>query len=427
MGELKRFSVVQYKVVDKVDNNQSLKIRTFICINQKDGIKFPHPITNFIRQTYENKMLEPNTVRTYAEIIKGFLNYIFESIEPMFKEVKTFGLTRLESNHAINYINNLSYRYRQGEIKSNTIHIKINVLNKFYIWLIKQKLIDYKAFEYATERTIVLGKTIEKISSPLNSYNFDIILPRREGKKRIRERQRHDFGKGRIDLALLFLKVSKEVAPEITLGIAFQFFGGLRRGEVVNLLTSSFNKTEYHSNEPIILDVRDNWEYIFKDKRFDPSEQVKIPRLQPILKTNVLNSILNEHIRCIKLTKKKLNIRNDVLFCSYKSGRAISGRAYSEGFNKVKKRFLEKLLENNFLDEYNFLISKPWSTHIGRGIFTNILIFNLHFNLAEAALLRGDATQKATELYIEDANVNELAVMAIENLSKNEKELNGEL
>lgn len=44
-----------------------------------------------------------------------------------------------------------------------------------------------------------------------------------------------DFGENRYELVQRFIKIAQDVAPDITLGICFQFFGGLRTGEVVNL------------------------------------------------------------------------------------------------------------------------------------------------------------------------------------------------
>ena len=44
-----------------------------------------------------------------------------------------------------------------------------------------------------------------------------------------------DFGENRYELVQRFIKITQDVAPDIALGICFQFFGGLRTGEVVNL------------------------------------------------------------------------------------------------------------------------------------------------------------------------------------------------
>lgn len=414
MGE-NRFSVVQYIVKEKLEEGYQEELRTFICINE-NGIKIPHPITNFLRQKYENKSAEPNTVKTYAEIIKGFLNYIYESVNPKFEKVKRNGISQLNSEHIIMYINSLTYKYKNGELKANSIHQQIRVFNSFFIWLNNQGLIEYEAFEYSIEKIKVKTKTIKKIDSPISPDKLDITLPKRDGKRTVRRRKRHDFGKGRLDLVNKFIEVSTDVAPEITLGIAFQIYGGLRRGEVINLLLSSLNKVSYKTNEPIIVTIEDSWKYLFSHRKLDPADQVKVERTQIILQTPYVHSIYKKHLRLLGQLNAKFGA-SDAMFRSKSNGKPLGGRSYQNRFNQVKSRFLEVLLEESKLDEYHYLTSKPWSTHMGRGIFTNILYFNLHLNHEEVALLRGDSFNLSSEHYLEESNLWDIANKCIEILS----------
>ncbi|MEM5643101.1 hypothetical protein AAHB52_20960 [Bacillus toyonensis] len=66
----------------------------------------------------------------------------------------------------------------------------------------------------------------------------------------------------------------------------------------------------------------------------------------------------------------------------------------------MKQRFIEKLRINRRYEDVEFLTSLPWSTHIGRGVFTNFLI-DLGLSIEEIANLRGDRTLKATLEYVE--------------------------
>ncbi|MGE7931315.1 hypothetical protein [Viridibacillus arvi] len=414
MGE-NRFSVVQILVKEKVEEGYQKCLRTFICINEND-IKIPHPISNFLRQKYENKSLEPNTVKVYAEVLKGFLNYIYASVDPKLESVKKNGIVELNADHAIMYINSLSYKYKKEELKANTVLSQMRVLSSFFIWLHKQNFIGYEAFEYSIEKINIMGRTIERIDSPISYDKLDLVLPKRDSKRTIRRRKRHDFGKGRIDLANLFIEISKEIAPEITLGIAFQIYGGLRKGEVINLLNSSFNKNKYKTNEPMVVYIKDNWDILFSYRKFDPADQVKVGRDQIILQTSYIHSIYQNHLIQLERINKKIG-PSKALFRSYTNGKAIGGRSYQNKFNKVKAKFLEVLLEESKLEEYHFLTSKSWSTHIGRGIFTNILYFNLKLSHEEVALLRGDSFTFSSEHYLEESNLLDIANKCIELLS----------
>lgn len=44
-----------------------------------------------------------------------------------------------------------------------------------------------------------------------------------------------DFGEDRKQLTTHFIRTAMDVAEDIALGLCFQFYGGLRRGEVVNV------------------------------------------------------------------------------------------------------------------------------------------------------------------------------------------------
>lgn len=68
---------------------------------------------------------------------------------------------------------------------------------------------------------------------------------------------------GRLDLVNLFLRVAELEAPDIALGIAFQFYGGLRRGEVVNLLRRSIKEPQKNGSGEFTINIQDNWRILF--------------------------------------------------------------------------------------------------------------------------------------------------------------------
>lgn len=58
--------------------------------------------------------------------------------------------------------------------------------------------------------------------------------------------------------------------------MALQAFGGLRRGEVVNLVTGSLS----YVGKNLVCDIQDRQEHLFRHKKNKNKEEVKKPRLQ---------------------------------------------------------------------------------------------------------------------------------------------------
>lgn len=108
---------------------------------------------------------------------------------------------------------------------------------------------------------------------------------------------------------------------------------------------------------------------------------------------------------------------NKAMFCSIHTGKPITGMAYWERYTKIKDKFLEYVLEASEKD-YLLLTSKPWSTHIGRGIYTNMLVFLLRWSASEVAIARGDSNIESAQSYIEEQNVKKKTEDAIEILAR---------
>src|SRR5699024_12746366 len=64
-----------------------------------------------------------------------------------------------------------------------------------------------------------------------------------------------DFGKNRYELMILLIQVARAVSPDIALGICFQFYGGLRRGEVVNVTKLDLEVTP---SESLTFHIQEN-------------------------------------------------------------------------------------------------------------------------------------------------------------------------
>jgi hypothetical protein len=373
----------------------------------------PSPLTNFIRSNYRGKNSSLSSQRNAAYEITKFLNYTLEQIENNdddFSNLFHQGLFDLSLVHGSSYITFLSLKARNGELDSDYIYRIEKYLIKFYKWLSDNKIIK---------------ETIQSDCSPFMDLELGTIYPGRSEKVKSKL---VDFGKNRLELSLLFINIAKIEAPEIVLGICFQFFGGLRVGEVVNLTKDSIESPYFWNNQDygkdkFILLVRDRQKELFPDKKNLQHEQVKRPRNQALLLNPILSQIYQEHKSYLeKLTKQGLVLNNSALFISKNTKSPLSGKTYKQSFRKVKKAFLNYLSKNNRVDDYLFLAEKNWSTHIGRGVFTNILL-EIGGTIPEIAIARGDKNINSVLAYVEEKNALELtnkAINEIRNAYENE-------
>ncbi|RAS89623.1 hypothetical protein A3863_10410 [Priestia endophytica] len=157
------------------------------------------------------------------------------------------------------------------------------------------------------------------------------------------------------------------MAPRISLGIYLQFMGGLRVGEVVNIKrTQAMRRVR---NGDFILDIRDqNFRTDIKDII---SSSVKRPRTQEIFNIKEwLPTLFEDHI-----ARFSTGDGSKALFVNNR-GKAMTSKSYSQYFNNVKNAFCHYL--RRYGDEDDIIVADhlqmiDWSTHIGRGTFTNIV------------------------------------------------------
>lgn len=395
--------------------------KTFLCIKDKlTGIVYPHPLSNFIKSEMERKSLSLTTQRNYTEEIKKFLNFILECNEnedETFLNLEVEGIYGLELQHGARYLSFLTHRVKMGQIRSTQVFRTERILVRFYRWLNEQN-ITKENVRYREEIRIVKGEKRTIIISPFDNFELGTEYPnKRESTQAIKNRKLHDFGNGRLDLVNLFIKVAEIEAPDIALGIAFQFYGGLRRGEVVNLLRSSVKEPSENGSGEFTLNIQDNWKILFPDKELTVSEQVKKERIQAIFKVPIVLELNKKHKENLLRLERRGKIKNKhALFCSIHTGKPITGMAYWERFTKVKDKFLE-ILEPNEKD-YQFLTSKSWSTHIGRGIYTNMLVFLLGWSASQVTVARGDSDIQSAQSYIEEQNVKKQTEEAVEIIAR---------
>lgn len=375
--------------------------------DKKTNRVYPSPLTHYIRTYYRGASKSLSSQRNAAYEVIKFLNYINKQIEnesTEFMNLKHEGLFGLKLTHGSQYISYLSLKARNEELSSDYIYRIESYLIKFYQWLSANQIIHEKI-------------NAEK-GSPFNNLELETIYPGRD--ERLSEKL-VDFGENRYELVQRFIKIAQDVAPDITLGICFQFFGGLRTGEVVNLTKEAIESPYFWDNTNLgenkfILKIRERHKELFQNKTNLQHEGVKRPRNQALLTNPLLSQVYKEHKQYLERLNNQKNIKNpNALFIAKRTGEAMSGKTYTELFNKIKKEFLQSLSDEGRMNDYLFLTDKKWSTHIGRGIFTNFLL-QVGATIPEIAIARGDKNLSSVMSYVEEKNALQLTKEAIDNI-----------
>lgn len=420
----KKFIVKQEKVNDFLSKDYKERYATFICTFNLNEVVIPHPISVFIDISYGHLSL--NSQKRYAEELKKFLNFIIERIseeDDLFSALKFNGLSELKIEHGAEYLKLLSARVKSKEIQPNSFYFIEKLLINFYYWLSSLDIISNK-IEIKTKSVIVNNQRfethrVETLVSPFKRLDLGVSRPKRNTRNNLKKRL-HDFGAGNLELVNLFLRVAELNEPDIAFGIALQCYGGLRLGEVLNLKKDSVKEEEYSEYKPLLVDVFDRWEELYPNSSNLNGEQVKFVREQIIFRVEIVDELYKKHMKRISNNSSK--IKSDALLIS-KNGKPIRAQTYRSKFNKVKEKFLETVLSNSISD-YKYLTSKPWSTHIGRGIFTNILVCNLKLLPSEVALYRGDKSLNSASYYVEENNLilrTKSAINELESMIKKTK------
>lgn len=354
-----------------------------ICLySTRNKITLPHPITEFINTTYYVDTKSLNSLLYPARIICRFLNFIMykiDSKDPDFMQLSITGLCGLQTIHGSRFI---TYTTSKG-LSRGTVYTYDYVLNKFYSFLSNHEYID-QTVEFK-ERSIFKDMKLQTEYPP-----------------RIQRKSRHklkDFGANRYELIESFISTSIHVAPDITLALCLQFFGGLRRGEIVNI---TYNDIDVQLNHSMVVKIKDNRLFLFSHLKDTSSEFPKrvnylSPHLckQNILNTPILWDAYNHHTKLYpgKSEKDPLLLNSD--------NKAMSGKVYDRRFLKVKKAFLQKLKEQRKFEDYNLLTDSTWKSHIGRGNFTNIL-FDMGLTATQIAIARGDSNINSALDYVDE-------------------------
>lgn len=363
-----RFSTISIWIDYVFHSNGDIDKKHFAVIGLKNtdlDIHVIHPISQFITDNWKNKQY--NTQRKHANNVVKFLNYLVDNR----KKLNISTLCDLNIVHGTQYLNDLTLT----GVKRSTVKDAERTLTHFYYWLVKIDVI-----------TNVSKNAFEKKESHLGTYfesPFKPLYPTKTNKE-----IEHTLP---ISYIPLLLEVAITVAKPIALGLYFQIFGGLRVSEVVNLKRTQVAR-RMREGDFILKLQNQNFRTDLKEH-----SSVKKARTQRVLEVNDWgHSLFRDHIKLYKPIDN-----SNALFIN-RDGKALSQRSYRQYFQKTKDYFIN-LLENHGDNEQK-LIAKhlkymKWSTHIGRGTFTNIIAEDAE-NPYEIAHLRGDSNIDSSLTYM---------------------------
>lgn len=382
-------------------------------------IEVPHPITEF---TYKTTSCF-NSAKKKADAIVPFLNYLNGQVDagnPQFQTLKYKGLSGLTWVHAAGYLN---YCNDERNNSYDTVKSRANVIKELYAYLDRSGILTDEKVQYVHE--VKNGEAIERVLAPFKYGNTHVQFP---PKYKYKTPKLKDLS---ITHWRLFLEYCIKYEKNIALGVYFQMMGGLRNGEVVNLDIDSYTYDETYDD--MKLHIKDRRAQLFKGRSINPkNNEVKKQRANQVVLNPFgdLQFFLVEHMkerhRILELKKTDTS----ALFVN-RDGEAMTAESYQYRFKNVKKHFLKYLesIDDPLYDDYSKF---KWSTHIGRGIFTNFLIsqgictVGGSFNERLLADLRGDKSTKSAKDYIDTYNlikrIEDSNNRLVDELSKKRKE-----
>lgn len=416
--------MIKYKVSEKPvvylgGRKPELTTEVFIlrCSSENNKTWVPSPLTYFLYHKYTANSCSNNTKMPSALTICNFLNYLNEQTrldeDPCFRNLKDEGLYSIEFLHLAKFLNYIS---QKSEIKNSykTVKKKEYYLLSFYKYLHDNGITGSNT--KVITRTDKYGNEI--IISPFDEDDtITIHYPSKNNKS---SRVLKDM---ETDVWNRFLDYAEEHYPNIALGVAFQFMGGLRRGEVVNLI---INAIEPHKDKQHIrLHVADRQKELFLDRKVDLRKcQVKQERInQPVFNFNgELFKLLDKHLKNLANNTKVKN--KQALFVD-SQGHPMSGDSYNYYFTNLKADFIDFLDNKGYQKVVNTLNNSEWASHIGRHVFTNYLIKIGAVSDANGdpvskylMSLRGDKSEKSSAEYIDTKTVIDVVVDKIDLISQ---------
>lgn len=355
------------QIYKSINQDGSVRQLVSIDIRIKDiGISLPTPFTAFLLEYQSRKT---STMSMIASLIVRFLNYLFFEME-----CPITSISELTFQHGKDFLSALP-------CQSGGKTQYAEYLTKFYSFCKNQKMAEIKDLK-------------ETSHSKYKIYTENIFKGRYKTEPKKTVDAIHE-----IDIAYLpmLFDTARDIAPDIYLGLFFQFAGGLRASEVVSVEYNNIRFMKEAGVFALSLKLED------KDLRPDLSSaflsKVKRNRTQTVLPIlgNRLEKAYETHV---KLYRKE---NRSAVFID-KNGNPMTMNTYWKRFRRIKREFIKRLYECPNLETQMyavFLESYKWSTHIGRGTYSNIIAQNAN-NIGEIAVMRGDSSLSSSLPYLND-------------------------
>ncbi len=415
-----KYVVRETKIKERVGGDWRESRRIVLGVQDLNTmIIYPHPLTNFIEKEYYFRSKSLSHQKRPAETIKLFLNYINQMIDEEDKDFVDLihtgikGLTTLHGTRFLNYCNEeLGNSYK-------TVKGKEMYLSHFYFFLSKQDILVNKPKFRKRQVKYNSDQRREVIIAPFKDVNY----PSKENNSEFKKKKDliTQSNPNRFVFIREFLLTAKHYDPRIALAIAFQFYGGLRSGECMNLKTSSITTVGngLFGEQGMVLKIRDNQEELFPHLKDTTMVGVKRPRDQAVLRDSIIPFLYKEHLHWRDNFIKQANNYNKKALFFDDDGNALSGQNYRKRLHRIKDIYLNLLSETKGrIQDYKELEETTWSTHIGRGSFTNLCI-EAGFSVEQTAIARGDKTLGQAIHYTDIINATHNITKAVNMLDSN--------
>ncbi len=369
MDKLKWKKIIIKDRVQTADGKERRLTRIYIALcSTETGQYLISPVSDFLNEFVGRK---PITVSVAADIVARFLNY---AVFTKNKTIQT--LTVQDGMDFLDSIAGTANRKTQGDYS--------RYLTKFYAFLDKKGMLEAVSPDELEYSLDAHGNRV--LENPFTGRFL-------EGERNCAE-PIHNIEK---EYLYTFIKTAMDETPDIAFGVFLQCFGGLRKSEVVSLEYTNIAITTVGSQRSMMLTLRD------KDLRADIQTAFltgcKRNRTQAVLPAfgDLLWELFERH-------KKRYQKEGCSAVFVDANGRAMTDAVYYKRFRILKEKFIERLRHSEDLGARSYAIhlsTYKWSTHICRGIFSNLVARGTE-NLMEITAWRGDKNLASAISYLTD-------------------------
>lgn len=345
-----------------------------ICLyDSKAKAESPVLPISVVTKAWPSLKLQP--LRTYTSRFVRFLNYaFFESDTP------AASIADITPDTVLSFLTDISASSSgRAYVKATENAVSAGL---YYLWR-HEMLPGFKESDFVRFSTH-RGETVY-LRDVRNCYT----LPAAEIENRI-----HDMDGS---VVIRMLELAARYTPRIAFGVYLQIFGGLRYAEVLTLDYSDLH-FNFGGNETTLFVDIENKDHR-PDVRYGSLSKAKKPRRQIVFYIPELFDPLYELNQ--RLTAKSPS--NALILNA--NGDPMIERSYSEYFNNLKKKLIESLLNDTDFSVRNYgrmLATSKWSTHICRGIYSN-MVAGTATTTAQIARARGDSAQDSSIPYLTDS------------------------